>query len=260
MQNGLSSNLASRALFRFRSPATGNIMPCLTTQSMSKSSPRPADRAFTLIELLVVIATIGILLAVAIPALTSALESAKATKDLSNLRQIGVLMQAYLNDKDQILPATATWPGTSSTPVLYPKYLGTRRVFQSPFDKRRSSETDPGPVPVSYSINHNLYDPAVGVSGNILKIVSPASTFFMAPTYNGDPANVSSWAGTASNAPDLPVGGTGEPKGTHRSGKKINVLFCDWHTETLTFGPASTEGTFQDTMLPLGLKHWDPRQ
>jgi prepilin-type N-terminal cleavage/methylation domain-containing protein len=148
---------------------------------MAKSSPPLGDRAFTLIELLVVIVTIGILAAIFIPSLRSALESAKATKDLSNLRQIGALMQSYLNDKDQILPTTATWPGTSTTPVLYPKYLGTRRVFQSPFDKRPSSEDDSAPV--SYSINHNLYDSTVGVSGNILKVVSPASTFFMAPTY-----------------------------------------------------------------------------
>ena len=225
---------------------------------MTKSSPPPTKYAFTLIELLVAIATIGILFGIAVPALNRALESAKATKDSSNLRQIGALMQTYLNDKDQILPATATWPGTSATPVLYPKYVGTRRVFQSPFDKRASLETDLAPV--SYSINHNLYDPTVGVSGNVLKIVSPASTFFMAATYSGNPANASSWAGTATSAADLPVGGTGETTGTHGSGSKINVLFCDWHTEALTFGPNSIDGTFQDTTHPLGLKHWDPRQ
>ncbi len=227
---------------------------------MTKSSPPPVRRAFTLIELLVVVAAIGILAAILVPSLNSALESARATKDLSNLRQIGALVQTYLNDKDQILPATATWPGTSATPVLYPKYVGTRRIFQSPFDKRPSLETDLAPV--SYSINHNLYDPTVGVSGNVLKIVSPASTFFMAPTYTagtGDPGNPSSWAGTATSAPDLPVGGTGETTGTHRNGQKINVLFCDWHTETLTFGPAATAGTFQDSITdPLGQKHWDP--
>jgi len=228
---------------------------------MTKSSPPPVERAFTLIEVLVVIAIITGLAAILIPSLRSALESAKATKDSSNLRQIGALMQAYLNDKDQILPATAIWPGISTTPGLYPKYLGTRRVFQSPFDKRPSLETDLAPV--SYSINHNLYDPTVGVSGNVLKIVSPASTFFMAPTYiagTGNPAIAASWAGTATSAPDLPVGGGGETTGTHRNGQKINVLFCDWHTETLTFGPNSVDGTFQDTTHPLGLKHWDPTQ
>ena len=57
---------------------------------MAKSSPPPVERAFTLIELLVVIAIIGILAANrSFHALNSALERAKATKDMSNLRQIG---------------------------------------------------------------------------------------------------------------------------------------------------------------------------
>jgi prepilin-type N-terminal cleavage/methylation domain-containing protein/prepilin-type processing-associated H-X9-DG protein len=223
---------------------------------MSKSSPPPVRRAFTLIELLVVIATISILAAILIPALNSALEGAKATKDLSNVRQIGALMQAYLNDKDQVLPATATWPGTSPAPVLYPKYVSTTKIFQSPFDKRTPSEANNGTAPVSYSINTNMY---ANVGGNMLKVVSPASTFLMAPKYSGDPKNTSSWTGTAGSAPDLPVGGAGETTGTHRSGRRINVLFCDWHTETLTFGPAGTPGTFQDwNSDPLGQKHWDP--
>ena len=47
--------------------------------------------------------------------------------------------------------------------------------------------------------------------------------------------------------------------GPQRSGAQINALFCDLHAETMTFGPAGTAGTFQDTTSdPLGLKHWDP--
>jgi prepilin-type N-terminal cleavage/methylation domain-containing protein/prepilin-type processing-associated H-X9-DG protein len=214
--------------------------------------------AFTLIEMIVVLAVIAIMASITYPVYTSISEHAKATKDMSNLRQIGLLMQTYLNDKDQILPVTATWPGTSTNSVLYPKYLGTRKIFQSPFDKRTPAETDTAPV--SYSINHNIYALAA-VSGNMLKVVSPSSTFFMAPTYFGNPASASSWTGTTTSAPDLPVGGAGETRGTHNNGAKINVLFCDFHTETLTFGPASTAGTFQDTTSnPLGLKHWDPTQ
>ena len=222
---------------------------------MTKSSPPPVERAFTLIEVLVVMAIIIGLASILIPSLRSALESAKATKDLSNLRQIGALMQVYLNDKDQVLPATATWTGTSGTPVLYPKYVGSRRVFQSPFDKRTSLETDLAPV--SYSINTNMYA-KLGANPSMLKVVSPAANFFMAPTYT-DSGATRTWAGTATSAPDLLVGGTGETTGTHRSGKTINVLFCDWHTEGVTFGPSSVLGSFQDFQSdPLGQKHWDP--
>jgi prepilin-type N-terminal cleavage/methylation domain-containing protein/prepilin-type processing-associated H-X9-DG protein len=212
-------------------------------------------RAFTLIEVIVVLTIIVIMMAMVYPAYTTISERAKATKDMSNLRQIGLLMQTYLNDNDQILPATITWPGTNLTPGLYPKYIATRKVFQSPFDKRPGLENDLAPV--SYSINTNMYAAAPGISRNMLKVVSPSSTFFMAPTYTGNPTT---WAGTMQSAPDLPKGGTGETRGTHSSGTRINVLFCDWHTENMTFGPPSTEGTFQDYQLPLGVKHWDPTQ
>src|SRR6266508_1927052 len=152
------------------------------------------SRAFTLIELLVVIAVIAILIAIAYPTYTSILERARVTQDMNNLRQIGLAIQTYLNDNDQVLPATTTWPGTTATPVLYPKYIATRKVFQSPFDKRPSSEAADGTPPVSYGVNANMYIAAPpGIERNMTRVVSPASTILMAPRYNGDPASALSW-------------------------------------------------------------------
>jgi prepilin-type N-terminal cleavage/methylation domain-containing protein len=227
---------------------------------MNKSSPRLAERAFTLIELLIVIAVIAILAGIAIPALTSVLERAKVIKDMSNLRQIGLGLQLYLNDKDSLLPVLNAAPGigTNASPVICPKYIATKKVLQSPFDKRADSEADDAPV--SYGINQNLYDL---IGGNMTRVVSPASTILMAPNYNGNPGVVASWTGLAAMAPfvvNLPVGGAGMTTGPQRNGTQINALFCDLHAETLTFGPDSVNGTFQDTTHPLGLKHWDPRQ
>jgi prepilin-type N-terminal cleavage/methylation domain-containing protein/prepilin-type processing-associated H-X9-DG protein len=214
--------------------------------------------AFTIIEMIIVLAVIAVMMSFVYPMYTGATERAKATKDMSNLRQIAIAVQTYLNDNDQILPATTTWPGTSATPVLYSKYIATRKVFQSPFDKRTPAETDTAPV--SYSINTNMYV-KLGTNPNILKVVSPSSTFLMAPKYTGNPGSSASWTGTTTSAPDLPVGAPAETKGTHSNGRQINVLFCDWHTETLTFGPGTTPGTFQDWQsVPLGVKHWDPTQ
>ncbi|MGC1323735.1 MAG: type II secretion system protein, partial [Candidatus Udaeobacter sp.] len=233
---------------------------------MTKSSPPLVERAFTLIEFLVVVAAIGILAALFVPALTSALERAKATKDMSNLRQIAMLMQLYLNDKDGILPVINAAPGlgtdTPPSPVIYPKYVATRNIFQSPFDKRAPSETDAAPV--SYGINSNMYS-TTGINGNMSRVVSPSSTIFMAPNYNGNPGVSASWTaktGTAPFVPNLvPGGGGGMTIGPQRNGAQINALFCDLHAETMTFGPASTAGTFKDTTtVPLGLKHWDPTQ
>ena len=230
---------------------------------MTKSSPL-VERAFTLIEFLVVVAAIGILAALLVPAFSSALQRAKATKDLSNLRQIAMLMQLYLNDKDGILPVINAAPGlgTTASPVIYPKYVATKKIFQSPFDRRADSETDAAPV--SYGINSNMYS-TTGINGNMSRVVSPSSTIFIAPNYNGDPGVSGSWTGRTGSAPFVPNlvpgGGGGMTIGPQRNGAQINALFCDLHAETMIFGPNGNPapGSFKDTMTdPLGLKHWDP--
>src|SRR5205807_7720195 len=206
--------------------------------------------------LLVVITIIAILASFAYPVFTGIPERARVTQDMNNLRQIGLATQTYLNDSDEILPASTTWPGTTTTPVLYPKYIPTRKIFQSPFDKRAVVESDTSPV--SYGINANMFATTPGIDRNMGRVVSPTSTILMAPNYNGDPTSAASWVGTTTTAPNLPVGGAGT-KGTHAGGKQIDALFCDLHIEGLKFGPSSIAGAFQDTSSnPLGQKHWDP--
>lgn len=97
-----------------------------------------------MIELLVVIAIIAILAAILFPVFARAKESAKRAKCLSNLRQIGIGMELYLNDYDDRLPDRrdlkdslgyrpwTTWPPSDPragwTAVVLEPYLKSRDV------------------------------------------------------------------------------------------------------------------------------------
>jgi prepilin-type N-terminal cleavage/methylation domain-containing protein/prepilin-type processing-associated H-X9-DG protein len=90
-------------------------MPALVSKRKSFSR-----RAFTLIELLVVVAIIGVLIALLLPAVQAARESARRTQCTNNLKQLGVathtfhdslkfLPPAFIGDNSDSLNGWATW-------------------------------------------------------------------------------------------------------------------------------------------------------
>src|SRR5882757_5351238 len=163
--------LLSRLFLAFAS-RPGAISCAPNHRIMTKSSPPPVERAFTLIEVLVVIAIIAILAAILIPSLNSALVRAKATKDMSNLRQIGAATQMYMNDNNGVFPGstTATW---MSQLELNQRYLSSWRVLESPFDKRSTSELGNAATAISYGINSNVYSGGAAISAD--KITKPVT-------------------------------------------------------------------------------------
>jgi prepilin-type N-terminal cleavage/methylation domain-containing protein len=224
---------------------------------------RNFSRGFTMIELLLVIAVIAVLATIAYPVFIGILERAKATKDMNNLRQIGIATQLYLNDNDGALPGSATVTWMSQ---LRPKYLSSWNVFQSPFDIRAASETD-ATAPVSYGINGNNI---VGTS--VDKIVSPTVFILFAPAQTQGLTVTFLGFGT-SGAPGVTVLGIGGNQarsnpdgsaatgGTHSTRTKINALFADLHLENMPWGGGGvtfTNNTANPPSDPNGYLRWNP--
>jgi prepilin-type N-terminal cleavage/methylation domain-containing protein/prepilin-type processing-associated H-X9-DG protein len=114
-----------------------------------KSLTRDKSRGFTLIELLVVIAIIALLMAILMPAMRRVRESAKALSCRSNLRNIGMAVQLYINDYERRLPPAGsdnrhlwfeadrtTYRQAGSTDtywgVRYKDYLKETKIFGCP--------------------------------------------------------------------------------------------------------------------------------
>jgi prepilin-type N-terminal cleavage/methylation domain-containing protein/prepilin-type processing-associated H-X9-DG protein len=243
---------------------------------MAKSSPPRVERGFTLIEMIVVLGVIAIMMSFVYPGYLAMSERAKATKDMSNLHQIALATQMYMNDNSGAFPGstTVTWMSQFETNQ---KYLSAWRVLQSPFDRRPSSEAGTGnPVSkISYGINSAAYD-QTGAAISADKIRKPTSFIVFAPAQDNTalpaPSGTVKFQGTALNgsAQGVTLSGnnnavTSNPGGvplggTHNSRRKINALFADWHVEMMDWsgtGPAFTNTT-STASDPDGDFRWSP--
>jgi prepilin-type N-terminal cleavage/methylation domain-containing protein/prepilin-type processing-associated H-X9-DG protein len=176
---------------------------------------RPGN-AFTLTELLVVIALIAVLAALLLPAFGRAKESGRGTVCLSNLHQIGIALQLYVQDNANRLPlmrdkSLTTTNSLPSPDLVLSNYLGNVRVLQCPSDSRNLFQTTGS----SYSWNSLL---------------------------NGQDADHLSALGMQFDPHQIPL--MFDKEGFHkRRGpkKEVNYLYADGHIKNLL----AIEGTIQ---------------
>jgi prepilin-type N-terminal cleavage/methylation domain-containing protein len=103
-------------------------------------------RGFTLTEMLVVLAIIGTLAAIIYPISRSFVGKSREAACLDHLRSLGVGLQGYLQDHNDIMPTLETGRASKSddVPVLdtvLPPYLGSAETFQCPADKVQFAKT-----------------------------------------------------------------------------------------------------------------------
>jgi prepilin-type N-terminal cleavage/methylation domain-containing protein len=114
--------------------------------------------AFTLIELLVVIAIIAILAAMLMPVLSAAQKRAAQATCINNQRQLGLGMQIYVNDNNNIYPGIASRIyGFQSEDWIYWR---TNTSLYPPFQKSPIVTAAPGlqPASVRCPLDNNFAD------------------------------------------------------------------------------------------------------
>jgi len=176
---------------------------------------RARTKGFTLTESLVLLALVAILASLAFPAYQHVAQNGRATACVSNLRQLGVGLGAYLADNNNTMPILkfARASTSDNVPVIdntLSRYVTAPGVFACPADVNGIAQT------------------------------TGTSYFWWTPINGQSAAHLSSLPGlqgsqTAQLASQIPV--MGDKEGFHPYlANKVNMLYADGHaTQDLIF-------------------------
>jgi prepilin-type N-terminal cleavage/methylation domain-containing protein len=199
---------------------------------------------FTLIELLVVIAIIALLAALLFPVFATARAKARQSQCLSNLRQIGMSIEMYATDHDDLYPF-AVDPTDRYTPQIwrdYPEwqrwipympmlhevlqpYQKSREIWRCPSDIGYTIQDFTGELfdtrPSSYERYGTSYLFRTEIAFRLMRVGSFQYSAQINMLFDGS----GKWHGSKSRfAPDYPP----DP------GYRYNCLFADLHVKNIT--------------------------
>lgn len=168
---------------------------------LSRSGRNRRSLGFTLIELLVVISIISLLIAILLPALSSARNAARGVLCLSNQRQVGSLTYLYANDFREYMPFAYSFPPNVAATTFWYDLLATynddfkvknkKSLYACASIEERWGSNFNG----SYGMNELLtFNTTNAPMYRLSSVLQPTNTFLIGDSFQRSATNKTIWS------------------------------------------------------------------